>query len=254
MKTKDDYILNMFRIPYSHRIQNQNKTRPVVFLQHGLLCSSDSFLASGADNALAYNLADAGYDVWLGNARGNTYSRQHKHITPESSEFWNFSWHEIGVYDLASMLDYVLVEANSTQLHFVAHSQGTTTFLVLMSTLPQYNEKVKTVHLLAPVAFLRSHASVLSKVGRIFLGYPSFLCFLLQAWELLPITHMQRMLCEYVCSEESMLKFMCSGLLDFIGGWGTQHLNHVSCCHYSFFKKIKNSKNSKNKIWKFLNF
>lgn len=225
---------NLKNNSYNNFKSQQKQPKPVVFLQHGILCASDDWILNGPDASLAYMFADAGYDVWLGNARGNTYSRQHKNITPDSSEFWNFSWHEIGVYDLASMLDYVLEESNSTQLHFVAHSQGTTTFFVLMSTLPQYNEKVKTVHLLAPVAFLRSHPFVLSKFGRIFLGYPSFLSWMLQAWELLPITRIQRMLCEYICSEQSMFKFMCSGLLDFIGGWGTQHLNHVRIFKFVF--------------------
>jgi hypothetical protein len=34
----------------------------------------------------------AGYDVWLGNMRGNTYGLRHvnKSITPKTNEFWDF--------------------------------------------------------------------------------------------------------------------------------------------------------------------
>ena len=40
----------------------------------------------------AYMLADLGYDVWLGNARGNTYSRSHVNITADDPEFWKFTY------------------------------------------------------------------------------------------------------------------------------------------------------------------
>lgn len=40
----------------------------------------------------AFRLADLGYDVWLGNIRGNTYSRKHLNMNPASHEaYWKFS-------------------------------------------------------------------------------------------------------------------------------------------------------------------
>ncbi|XP_023301971.2 lipase 1-like [Lucilia cuprina] len=146
--TGDKYILCMHRIP--------KLKAPPVFFMHGLLDSSASWVIMGPKKAAAYYFSDNGYDVWLGNARGNRYSRNHTTLNPNSDEkFWTFSWHEIGYYDLPIMIDHILDETGFQKLSYFGHSQGTTAFWVLCSLHAQYNRKITIMQALAPVAYLK---------------------------------------------------------------------------------------------------
>lgn len=66
---------------------------------------------------------------------------------------WIFSWHELGMYDLPAMIDYILYQTSQQQLFYIGFSQGTTQFWVLMSLKPEYNKKIKLMSALAPVAY-----------------------------------------------------------------------------------------------------
>ncbi|KAJ8727886.1 hypothetical protein PYW08_016271 [Mythimna loreyi] len=166
VETSDGYILEAHRIPHG-RDQNNDPSvkRPVVFVMHGLLSSSADFLVLGPGSALAYVLAEAGYDVWLGNARGNFYSRKHKSLNPDSSNqnFWRFSWDEIGNHDLPAFIDYILAKTGQEKLHYIGHSQGGTTFLVLNSLRPEYNQKFLSFQGLAPAAYFYNNEVSLFK-------------------------------------------------------------------------------------------
>lgn len=42
-----------------------------------------------------------------------------------NTQFWNFSFHEMGKYDLPAMIDHILASTNKTKLTYIGHSQGT---------------------------------------------------------------------------------------------------------------------------------
>lgn len=81
-----------------------------------------------ADVAPAFVAARAGYDVWLGNSRGNTYSCEHVSLKPFKNEkkFWDFDWQEMGMYDIPASLDYITELTNYPKVAYIGHSQGTT--------------------------------------------------------------------------------------------------------------------------------
>ncbi|XP_061386642.1 lipase 3-like [Musca vetustissima] len=152
--TEDGYVLTVFRI-----IGRNNETRstpgPAVLLMHGLMSSSDCWVMRGLKDALVYEMVDNGYDVWLGNARGNTYGKHHLKLSTDSPKFWEFSWHEIAVMDLPNTIDYILEKTQQTRLHYLGHSQGTAILFVLFSMQPEYNRKLKSLHMFAPIAYLK---------------------------------------------------------------------------------------------------
>lgn len=99
--------------------------------------------------------ADAGYDVWIGNARGNVYSRKHISLSTNDPKFWEYSFHEHGIYDLPAMIDLALNVSGQTKVYYVGHSQGTTSFFVLCSERPEYNQKIAAQFSLAPIVFMK---------------------------------------------------------------------------------------------------
>ena len=80
-----------------------------VLLLHGTFESSDNFIMNSKEKSIAFNLADSGYDVWLGNTRGNSYSLGHVSLdSSKDAEYWDHSWYEIAEYDLPAFIDRVL--------------------------------------------------------------------------------------------------------------------------------------------------
>ncbi|KAM6184820.1 gastric triacylglycerol lipase-like [Rhynchocyon petersi] len=219
--TEDGYILEINRIPYG-RINSANRgQRPVVFLQHGLLTSATNWISNLPNNSLAFILADAGYDVWLGNSRGNTWARRNVYFSPDSVEFWAFSFDEMAKYDLPATIDFIVRKTKQEKLHYVGHSQGTTIGFIAFSTNLELAKRIKTFYALAPVATVKYTKSLLNKLTLI----PTRLFKLIFGNKIFyPHTYFDNFLATEVCNRET-LDNLCSNALFIICGFDHKNFN-----------------------------
>ena len=184
--TSDGYVLRLFRIPHgaddggggggsgssgsgsagsgadsgsgsnaSGAAAAPPPPRPVVLLQHALMDSSAGWALLGPRRALAFRLADAGFDVWLANSRGNRYSRNHTRLDPDAdaAAFWAFSWADMAERDAPATVDYALSVARARSLVFVGYSQGAAVGLAALAAKPGLAARVSLAVLIVPVVF-----------------------------------------------------------------------------------------------------
>jgi len=153
--TKDGYLLGLHRLP---SMMGEKKTspgtstgKPVVYLHHGLLMNSEVWVClTDAERCLPFVLVERGFDVWLGNNRGNKYSKKSIHHGPNSSKFWDFSIDDFAWHDIPDSIHYILEITKSHKLSYVGFSQGTAQAFAALSIHPQLNEKINVFIALAP--------------------------------------------------------------------------------------------------------
>ena len=105
----------------------------------------------------AFVLANQGYDVWLGNNRGNRFAQNHVSLDPSSAEYWRFSQEEFGLKDLPAFIDHILAKTGQEKLTYIGHSQGTTQMFLGASIDPEYfKSKVNLFVALGPVTSLNN--------------------------------------------------------------------------------------------------
>lgn len=89
------FLSSCRNVPVKDKCENKQCTsidigKPAILLQHGLLSCSSCWVENLANESLGFMLADAGVDVWLGNNRGNKYSKSHVSLRPDDPRFWEF--------------------------------------------------------------------------------------------------------------------------------------------------------------------
>uniref|UniRef100_K7FKE2 Partial AB-hydrolase lipase domain-containing protein n=1 Tax=Pelodiscus sinensis TaxID=13735 RepID=K7FKE2_PELSI len=89
--TDDGYYLSINRIPVDTGNRRNSSLKPVL-LQHGLVSEGTTWITNMVNSSLGFILADAGYDVWIGNNRANYWARKHHNFTADQEEFSDYRY------------------------------------------------------------------------------------------------------------------------------------------------------------------
>lgn len=188
--TPDGYVLCLHRITGRSKSQNgagandsdqeeeeEVPKKGVVLLQHGFMMHSEAFtIRKNTHDSLPLILSDAGYDVWLGNNRGNKYSYKHMTKKPSQEDFWDFSLDEMIRYDVPTMIDHALLVSGAEKLSYIGFSQGTAQGFGCFSSNPAIAKKVNLFVALAPVSQVRGFSNPI--VDSLITSRPDFIFLL----------------------------------------------------------------------------
>ncbi|XP_046640894.1 lipase member K-like [Daphnia pulicaria] len=212
--TDDGYILELHRIPP----KSSSTNRKVVLLMHGVVESSGTWVVNPSSRSLAILLAAQSYDVWLGNFRGNRYSKSHIRLSPKQAQFWKFSWDEIGNYDIPSFINYILKETGQSKLSYIAHSLGCGVFFIAMVKHPELNAKIDIMIALAPLSSFAHFTTPLFRILTPLSKRIQGILRMTRTWGVLDSAGIPDLLYNIVCDQTYSQARFCRKLLNAIAG------------------------------------
>ncbi|KAJ7324182.1 hypothetical protein JRQ81_017202, partial [Phrynocephalus forsythii] len=219
--TDDGYYLKANRIPRGGSGPRKPGPKPVALLVPGLVMEGKGWITNLPNNSLGFVLADAGYDVWIINNRGTTWSRRHQNLTVGQEEFWDFSFHEMAMYDIPATINFILKKTQQEKIYYLGHSQGATIGLIAFSAMPELGKKVKLLMCLAPGYTLEGTRGPM----RMLLSLPDELKKVI--WgktEFSFLSKKQKSLIANLCSYPVIDKF-CIDLIFLFAGYNPKNLN-----------------------------
>eukprot|EP01133_Synstelium_polycarpum_P001111 gene1111-1269_t len=192
--------------------------KPAVLIMHGFMQTSEAWLCrTDPQQSLPFILADAGYDVWLGNNRGNKYSYKHTTYTPNQERFWNWSLDELVRYDLPSFVDFITERTRLPSISYIGFSQGTAQGWASLSTNTSLANKINLFIALAPVATVKGFSNpMIDSLAR---SRPDFLYLLFGKKSMLPSTIFWRNLLP-----KDVFVYAIDMSVRFLFGWTTENI------------------------------
>ncbi|KAF4984407.1 hypothetical protein FZEAL_369 [Fusarium zealandicum] len=158
VQTKDGYLLGLHRLQWRKGEEGRKVNcgpstlrKRVIYMHHGLLMNSEVWVAlTDEQRCLPFELVEKGFDVWLGNNRGNKYSKKSIHHSPTSLKFWDFSIDEFAFHDIPDSIGYILDTTQQQSLSYIGFSQGTAQAFAALAIHPKLNNQVNVFIALAP--------------------------------------------------------------------------------------------------------
>lgn len=160
VQTGDGYLLGLHRLAWRRGEEDSRVNagsgkgglkKKVVYLHHGLMMNSEVWVSlTERERCLPFELVERGYDVWLGNNRGNKYSKKSVHCAPTDQSFWNFSMDQFAFHDIPDSIEYILKTTHQPSLSYIGFSQGTAQAFATLSIHPDLNDKIDVFIALAP--------------------------------------------------------------------------------------------------------
>jgi len=233
VETLDGCALTVFSVCDFRR---ESAWRPPVLLQHGFEDSATTWVINRPNESLGLLLASAGFRVFLGNSRGNRYSTGKEAEGIRSKSYWDWSFDEMGRYDLPAVISAIKRTTGATSVPVVGHSQGTTqTFAALASniSLDDGTPLAASVPLfvaLAPAVFPKHVSSPLFDAA--FKLDAGELLALAGAYDLMANGSLPAALSAIVCGVPSRWQRPCDSVLRLLFGYNASHLDPASVGRY----------------------